>query len=308
MSDKLNSPGLPVLQVQSLSNITFANLFSDPDHPLRVPRYAFGLPIVVYVLVCAIFRRHYVRYILEQFPYTTRKSFWRMTQSDAWYIQSNLAEYDFPFTFEKAMQFALFKTYGIPSISKLLVETGLLSESRTATKRYADTRVLIGDFLSYHPKSPRATEALSRMNFIHSMYIKSGKISGNDMLYTLSLFALEPGRWIDRWEWRTLEPFERAAMGTLWKGIGDAMGISYDKLKSGGPDGAGWVDGLQWQEELEEWSRAYEKEHMLPHEDNFKTAEKTTAILLWGVPSWGQPFGKKIVCTLMDDRLRTAMM
>ena len=214
----------------------------------------------------------------------------------------------FPFVFQKALQFALFRTYGIPSVSKLLVQTKQLSYAATSTKRYVDTVVLINDFAGFHPSSGRANEAMARMNFLHSSYIKSGGISNDDMLYTLSLFALEPGRWIDRWEWRQLEEFERCAIGTFWKGVGDGMSISYDKLISGGRSGAGWVDGLQWLEEIEQWSGSYEKEAMKPHIDNFKTAEETTAILLWHVPAWAKSVGKKIIFVLMDDRLRTAMM
>jgi hypothetical protein len=45
--------------------------------------------------------------------------------------------------------FALFKTYGIPSISKLLVATGKLSASETASKCAADTGVVITEVLQY---------------------------------------------------------------------------------------------------------------------------------------------------------------
>lgn len=228
-----------------------------------------------------------------------------MTTSDAFHIQQNIAELEFPFTYEKGLQFALFKTYGIPSISKLLVQTSQLSDRATATKRYADTTVLIIDFTSNLPDSERAREALARMNYIHGMYIKSGKISNDDMLYTLSLFTWEPVRWINRLEWRQVEEFEKCAFGTFWKGVGDAMGIDYGVLKS---SSEGWVDGLQWMEELAEWAEEYEKEQMIPHLNNFKTAEETVAILLYGVPSWGKAFGKQVVTVLMEERLRKAMM
>jgi len=32
------------------------------------------------------------------------------------------------------------------------------------------------------------------------------------MLYTLSLFALEPIRWVNRYEWREMTPMEVCAM------------------------------------------------------------------------------------------------
>ena len=227
---------------------------------------------------------------------------------DAFFIQQSLSELEFPFTFEKALQFALFRTYGIPSISKLLVQTGELSEAATATKRYADTTVLIAEFMGYIPSSERSIEAIGRMNYIHSQYQKSGKILDDDMLYTLSLFAGEPVRWINKYEWRQLEDFEKCAIGTFWKAMGDAMGISYEKLKSGGESGEGWKDGLQWLEEVGEWAEGYEKTKMVPDINNKTTADQTVEILLWSVPEMLKQFGTKVVSALMDERLRTAMM
>ncbi|KAL9124971.1 MAG: hypothetical protein Q9217_005761 [Psora testacea] len=231
-----------------------------------------------------------------------------MSLEDAFHIQQTIGELEFPFIFEKALQFALFRTYGIPSISKLLVATREFSEPATSTKRYADTVVLVAEFTGYHPKSPRVIEAIGRMNYIHSVYQKAGKISNDDMLYTLSLFALEPVRWIERYEWRTLEDFEKCAIGTFWKAMGDAMAIDFSTLRSGGEGGEGWVDGLQWLEEVAIWAEEYEEKAMVPDKNNLKTAEQTMAVLLWHVPSWAKPYAKKTVCALMDERLRTAML
>jgi len=263
---------------------------------------------LLYPTLVALFRYQRLRQTLEQYPYTSRRSFSSMTNEHAFYIQQILGELEFPFTYEKALQFALFRTYGIPSVSKLLVQTSEFSEKATATKRYVDTTVLVGEFAGYHPQSERSIEALGRMNFIHHQYRKCGKILDDDMLYTLSLFAGEPIRWIDKYEWRKLEDFEKCAMGTFWKAIGDAMGIEYEKLKSGGKDGEGWRDGLEWLEEVMEWGLEYEKKCMVPDENNRQTAEQTVAILLWGVPTAMKPYGRMAVSAIMDDRLRTAIM
>ncbi|KAL8907256.1 MAG: hypothetical protein Q9207_001497 [Kuettlingeria erythrocarpa] len=226
-----------------------------------------------------------------------------MTDNDAFEIQKTIAELEFPFIFTKALQFALFRTYGIPSISKLLAATSQLSDVATASKRYADTAVLIREFMSHKPSDPRTLEAIARMNYIHCLYQKSGAIRDDDMLFTLSLFAIEPVRWIERYEWRKLEAFEQCALGVFWKSIGDAMGINYQNLKSAKE---GWVDGLHWVGELAEWSEDYEKANMVPHPNNNKTANETVAILLWGIPKPLQPFGTRIVSAIMDGRLRTA--
>lgn len=294
----------------SIGNLTDSDAFAyqlPPPH-LAFSPYLYLLFGLSYLTLVACLRNRHLRSTRVEHPYPTRTSFASMTNEDAYLIQLDIAELEFPFTFEKSLQFALFRTYGIPTISKLLVQTSQLSEESTATKRYADTGVLLAEFLGYHPTSARSIEAIGRMNYIHSQYQKSGKILDDDLLYTLALFACEPTRWIDQYEWRNLEDFEKCAIGTFWKAIGDAMEISYTKLKSGGEGGQGWIDGLQWLDELKAWSAEYEKRFMVPDKNNQKTAEQTVAILLYSMPGFLKPHGRRIVGALMDDRLRTAMM
>ncbi len=118
------------------------------------------------------------------------------------------------------------KTYGVPTISSLLVATKQLSTPEFASKRYVDTGVLIGEFTGHHPKSGRVIKALARMNYIHryahllrliiraladcvgSGYQKSGKISQDDLLYTLSVFITEPISWVSKYEWRKMTDME----------------------------------------------------------------------------------------------------
>ncbi|KAI4290559.1 MAG: hypothetical protein L6R35_000172 [Caloplaca aegaea] len=263
------------------------------------------LIILLYTLLASHLRYARQRSTLEAFPYKTRQSFAQMTDNDAFEIQLIIMQLEFPFTFYKALQFALFRTYGIPSISKVLVATSQLSDVATASKRYADTAALLREFLSHRPSSPRTLEAIARMNYIHSLYQQSGAISNDDMLFTLSLFVLEPCRWIERYEWRALKDFEKCSLAVFWKSIGDAMGISYRRLESAEE---GWVDGVHWLEELQAWSEQYERKNMLPHPDNKRNADETVAILLWGIPKSLKSFGKRVVSALMDDRLREAMM
>ena len=264
------------------------------------------LLFVTYLLLVRLVRKRRLQCTLKRFPYITRESFNSMTLEDAFYIQQNIAELEFPFIFQKALQFALFRTYGIPSISKLLVQTTEFSSASTASKRYVDTEVLVAEIYGNHPQQERATEAIARMNFIHSVYRKAGKISDEDMLYTLSLFALEPIRWIERREWRKLEALERNAIGVFVKALGDAMDISYAGLLKSAADG--WKDGIHWLEEIEGWAEEYEEKNMVPHVDNFKTAEHTMSILLWFVPRFAKGLGKNLVITLLDERLRKAIM
>jgi hypothetical protein len=143
------------------------------------------------------------------------------------------------------------------------------------------------------------------LNYLHGFYRKSGQILDDDMLYTLGLFAIEPVKWIKRFEWRELEDFEKCALGTFWKSIGDAMLIEYTNLPS---YKTGWKDGLHWLEEIWAWSEAYEVQCMVPNQYNRTTADQTTAILLWTIPPSLKPVGLKVVSALMDDGLRKAMI
>lgn len=153
-----------------------------------------------------------------------------MTTSDAQAILKDLTELEFAKFLGFSIIFALFKTYGIPSVSSLLVATGQLADVETASKRVADTGVLLLEFALNKPDSERTIQAIARMNYLHARYQKSGKITNDNLLYTLSLFALEPSRWVTKYEWRDLTDLELCACGTYWKAMGDAMGISYQIL------------------------------------------------------------------------------
>lgn len=134
---------------------------------------------------------------------------------------------------------------------------------------------------------------------------KSGKILDADMLYTLSLFALEPPRWVEKYEWRRLSDMELCALGTFWKSMGDAMSIPFNELPS---HVSGWKDGLHWLDEVRDWSLAYETSHMVPAVTNKQLADSTMDILLWYMPSRLMETGKVFASLLMDERLRRAMM
>jgi hypothetical protein len=289
------------------------SLFNALRQPLH--RYLIAL-LIIYLLTVRVLRNARLRATIKAFPYPTRRSFSSMTVEDAYRIQQTVAELEFPTIFQKALEFALFRTYGIPSISSLLVTTSQLVSPATGPKRYVDTTVLIKEFMGHPPTSQRSLEAIGRMNYLHSYYQRSGRISNDDMLYTLALFALEPIRWINRYEWRQLSDLEKCATGTFWKSIGDAMGISYDPLvaqSSNDPDHHStsknpFIDGLHWLDQLANWAEAYEQRTMIFNPNNHHLANETTRLLLWVVPAPLKPAGKAIVSALMDNRLRSAMM
>jgi hypothetical protein len=159
--------------------------------------------------------------------------------------------------------------------------------------------------MAFDPRSTRAQTAIARTKFLHQGYRANGKILEADMLYTLSLFAIEPIRFVKLFEWREMTEMERCAVGTYWKSLGDALDISYHALPSGE---TGFRDGIHWLEEISAWSHAYEVQHMKPHPRNKEIADKTIDVLVYNLPDFMKPLGLYFVSHLMDDRLRSAMM
>ncbi|MCJ1245350.1 hypothetical protein MMC30_002554 [Trapelia coarctata] len=261
----------------------------------------------------------------KKFNYPTRAALSKMTTDDAWAIQMYLAELEFPKVFSTSVFFALFKVQKLGSFRwpkarrgqaqgltvlaftdiRLLVSTGQLSNPVTSSKRYADTGALLLETVLNPPTSDRSISAIARINYLHDRHRKSGKIKEPDMLYTLSLFALEPSRWVARYEWRQLTDMELCAIGTFWKSLGDAMMISYGKLPSSRTK---WKDGLHWLEEMDAWSQEYERSYMVPNINNKLLGQSTAKILLFGLPSWLHGVAIKAFTCLLDDRLRASMM
>ena len=143
------------------------------------------------------------------------------------------------------------------------------------------------------------------MNWLHDRYRKSGKIKDDDMLYTLSLFALEPMRWTRNLEWRDLSDLERCAMAVYWKNLGEVMSIPYDALPS---SKSGWMNGLEWLSELQTWSKAYEVKNMVPNATNKTLALATVDVGLTNVPKFLKPVALQFAAALLDQRLRRAML
>ncbi|KAJ5291250.1 hypothetical protein N7478_000501 [Penicillium angulare] len=265
--------------------------------------YALGL-LIGYPLLVRSLRYKRLNDMKKKYKFPTRESMGKMTDEEAYEIQKQIGTLEFPFMYVKALQFALFRTYGIPSVSHVLTKTTQFSNASTSLKRYADTVALVNEMVGNSPTSQRAFISLARTRFLHSGYRASGKILETDMLYTLALFALEPIKFVRRFEWRQMSDLELCAIGTFWKSVGDALGISFEGL----PSSNGFKDGIQWLEEIDEWCDGYEKECMVPDAKNRETADQTTAILLYMLPTMFHPVGLQFVSFMMDERLRKAMI
>ncbi|OTB05543.1 hypothetical protein M426DRAFT_21856 [Hypoxylon sp. CI-4A] len=230
-----------------------------------------------------------------------------MTLTEAHAIQSWLAEQQFPTAFSGAIFFALFKTYSVPSISRLLVSTrqfGRPGDIEATSKRAADTSVLLTNMIMRPPGSPQARQAVARTNYLHNIYRRTGRISNDDMLYTLSLFILEAIRWTDKYEWRRLTDTERCAMATCFKAWGEDLEISYEALAS---QPQGWADGLHWLDELDAWSRQYEGENVAPSDTNVEIVAATKELVLCQVPRFLHGLVWSIVSILLGPRVCQAM-
>ena len=110
---------------------------------------------------------------------------------------------DFPWDINKALEFALLRTYAVPSISGLLARTGEF-EQRTA-KRYDDTALLIREVLRNGLDSDRARRSFARINGMHGRF----RIAPEDFLYVLSTFVFSPIDWLEAYGRRPMSDAER---------------------------------------------------------------------------------------------------
>jgi len=141
-------------------------------------------------------------------------------QADHQAIVHRIACFEFPFDFTRSLEFALFRTFCVPSISRLLQHSGEF-EARPQ-KRYDDTDLLISEIVEHGYDSERAVAAIARMNALHGRF----KISNRDFLYVLSSFVYEPIRWIDRYARRPLSEIEKESLFQFWREVGLRMNIA----------------------------------------------------------------------------------
>ena len=192
---------------------------------------------------------------------------------------------EFPWDSQRALEFALFRTYAVPSISALLDHTGEFA--RRPQQRYDDTAILISEFSEWGYESERGKAALRRMNRIHHRYA----ISNDDYLYVLTTFVFEPIRWNARFGWRRLTERERLATFYFWREVGRRMGIR---------------DIPDTYEALETYNVAYERDRFRYAETNRRVGEATRDLFLSWFPALLRPLIKPSVYAMMDDPLLDA--
>jgi len=193
--------------------------------------------------------------------------------------------YHFPFTSQRSLEFALFRTFAVPSISRLLAATGTFKVN--GQKRYDDTALLIAEIAEHGYDSERGAAALQRMNVLHGRY----KISNDDYLYVLASFAFEVKRWNQWVGWRKSTRHEELANFYFWRQIGIRMGIQ---------------DIPEEMDDFQRFKDDYEREHFRYADTNHQIAEQTIQVFLNWFPHLLSPIIRRGIYTAMDEPLAKA--
>ena len=188
--------------------------------------------------------------------------------------------WDFPFDTTRALEFALFRTFCVPSISALLDRTG---EFHTrAQKRYDDTDLIVSELMERGYDSERGRRALHRMNQQHGRFA----IVNEDFLYVLSTFVYEPIRWNARFGWRPMCEAERLAMFHFWREVGRRMGIR---------------DIPADYAEFERYNTEYEGQHYRFTESNHRVGAATVELFASWFPRLSRRLVRRAIYALLDD-------
>jgi hypothetical protein len=190
--------------------------------------------------------------------------------------------YDFPFDTTRALEFALFRTFCVPSIAALLDRTGEFQ--KRPQKRYDDTDIIISELVEWGYDSDRGKRALRRMNQQHGRFA----IANEDFLYVLSTFIYEPIRWNERFGWRLMGDTERLAYFYFWCEVGRRMSIK---------------NIPENYSTLEQFNHDYEMQHYRFTEANQRVGAATRELFVSWFPGFLSPLVRSAIYSLLDDPL-----
>ncbi|MCO5554509.1 hypothetical protein L7F22_008038 [Adiantum nelumboides] len=189
---------------------------------------------------------------------------------------------EFPFLYRLAFEYGLMKTAGIPAITRR-VKTGGEAVHNPA-KRYDDTDILIRELLLHHVDTPRGSLAVRRLNFLHSHY----NIHNQDYIYVLAIHILTVIEWASMFGYREWTELEKSTHYKVWHDIGTRMGMR---------------DIPATLADLAQYKEDYEAKYMVFAKENHEFAEIGMKLLLDDVPKLLWPFGRRVLISVMDDRL-----
>ncbi|MEE2030831.1 oxygenase MpaB family protein [Rhodococcus chondri] len=195
------------------------------------------------------------------------------------------AGYEFPWDYQRSLEFALFRTYCVPTISELLARTGEFEHR--PQKRYDDTALLMAELIEHGYDAERGRESLRNINRMHGKY----SIDNDDMLYVLSTFVYDPLDWIDKYGWRRLHPNERLASYYFYRQVGIRMGIK---------------DIPETFQDFHRFKLEYERTHFVYSDDNHRIGTYTLNLFKSWYPASLGPAVEKVVYSLIDDRMASA--
>jgi uncharacterized protein (DUF2236 family) len=196
-----------------------------------------------------------------------------------------MAGHEFPWDMTQSLGLALYRTYAVPSIGKLLAETGEFE--RRTHKRYADTGLILDAIVEHGFASPTGRAAIRRMNQMHGSYA----ICSEDMRYVLSTFVVIPMRWMDRFGWRPMTEHERVASANYYRELGRHMNVK---------------DAPASHQEFATHLDAYEREHFAYSPGGRAVSDATLALLASFYPRPLRPLLRRGTLALLDPPLRDA--
>jgi hypothetical protein len=134
-------------------------------------------------------------------------------------IYRNVVMHEFPWDMNQALSFALFRTYAVPGIGRLLDATGQFTGD--VQKRYDDTALLLEPPTRLGFDHPEAKAAIRRINAMHRAY----DIPDHEFRYVLSTFVVVPKRWLDDYGKRPMTDHEVEASVHYYRALGRHMNI-----------------------------------------------------------------------------------
>ena len=195
------------------------------------------------------------------------------------------AGHEFPWDYTRALEFALFRTYCVPSISALLDATREFRDR--PQRRYDDTALLMAEIAAHGYDSPRGREALRVINRMHGRYA----ITNDDMLYVLSTFVYDPIDWLARYGWRPLLDAEKLAAFHYYSEVGRRMGIRDIPASYG---------------EFRSYKVSYEATHFRFTATNRRVGEYTVGLFASWFPRPLRPLARLGVRSMLDPPMLTA--
>ncbi|MCL8251472.1 DUF2236 domain-containing protein [Aeromicrobium fastidiosum] len=193
------------------------------------------------------------------------------------------AMHEFPWDSQQALSFALFRTYAVPTVGRLLYDTGEFTGS--VQKRHDDTAILLETIAERGLESPDGRAGVRRMNQMHGSY----DISNDDMRYVLATFVVTPVRWIERYGWRDGTEAEKTAAVRYYQRLGRLMGITDLPV-----DYQGFSDLMD----------AYERETYVFEPKARAVADSTLDLFVTFYPRPLRRVMRRFAIALLDDHLR----